>query len=356
MKPNPAFHNAAIYYFSGTGNAQKVSYWIANIFQENDIQTNVINIAEQRGKPIGRELPDMIGFCSPTHGFNFPPVMIHFILRFPATKEKSVFLVNTRAGMKMGKWFLPGLSGMTQYFYAVIFLLKGYKIAGMHPIDLPSNWISLHPGLKEKVVLSIMQRCKRISEKFAYKLVSGKRDFRALYDLLQDLLITPIAFAYYLVGRFVLAKTFYANRHCIHCDKCIKDCPIGAVKKIDQRPFWTYRCESCMHCMNNCPTNAIQTAHGVVFAVFYVVIAIIMKSVWNLLLHSEFSNLMTPLYANGFLKFTIESAVALVFLIIAYRLMHFLIKIPLIERIVVSTSLTSYKFWRRFKGNTIHID
>ena len=108
--------------------------------------------------------------------------------------------------------------------------------------------------------------------------------------------------------------------------------------------------------MNNCPTNAIQTAHGFVFAVFYIVIAVIMKSVWNLLINSTLSDVITPIYANGSLKFTIESAVAFFFLVLAYRMMHFLIKIPLIERIVTYTSFTSYKFWRRFKGNSIRIN
>ena len=201
-----------------------------------------------------------------------------------------------------------------------------------------------------------MQRCKRITETFALRLVSGKRDFRALFDLVQDLLITPIAFAYYFVGRFVLAKTFYADRDCTQCDRCINDCPIGAIKKVDHRPFWTYRCESCMHCMNNCPRNAIQTAHGFVFAVFYIVIAVLMKSGWNLIMNSALKPYFKPVYDIGFLKFTIESAIAFFFLVAAYYLMHYLIKIPVMEKIVRYTSLTSYKFWRRFKGNRIQFD
>lgn len=355
MSQNSVFQTAAIYYFSGTGNAEKVSRWIGGVFQKKGVKTEVVHILKQR-KLADMELPDLIGFCAPTHGFNFPPVMMHFLLRFPSSKGKSVFIVNTRAGMKMGKWFLPGLSGMAQYFYALVFWLKGYKVVGMRSIDLPSNWISLHPGLKQKVVLSIMKHCKAISEKFASRIVSGRKDLKALWDLIQDILITPIAFAYYLVGRFVFAKSFYADRNCIQCDKCINECTIGAIKKVDHRPFWTYRCESCMHCMNNCPTNAIQTAHGFIFAVFYIVIAVIMKIVWNILINSTLSEIMTPIYANGFLKSIVESVVVFFFLVLAYRIMHFLIKVPFIERIVSYTSLTSYTFWRRFKGNNIHID
>lgn len=355
MNPEINYKQAAIFFFSGTGNAEKVSYWMAKVFQANGIATSVISILKEN-KPNKGELPGLIGFCAPTHGFNFPPVMMHFLLRFPKSKGKAVFLVNTRAGMKMGKCFLPGLSGMAQYFYALVFKWKGYRIVGMRSIDLPSNWISLHPGLKQTVVMSIMHRCKSISEQFALRIINGKRDLRALFDLVQDVLITPVAFAYYLIGRFILAKTFYADRNCTQCNKCINECPIAAIKKVDKRPFWTYSCESCMHCINNCPSRAIQTAHGFVFAVFYLVIAVIMKVGWNFLMRSSYPNFVDFIYNNQMLKFTVESVVAFVFLLIAYWLMHYLIKIAPIERLISYTSLTSYRFWRRFKGNTIRMN
>ena len=54
--------------------------------------------------------------------------------------------------MKLAKLYLPGLSGATLLFAAIILRIKGYRIVGLRSIDLPSNWIFLHPGLKEKVV------------------------------------------------------------------------------------------------------------------------------------------------------------------------------------------------------------
>jgi len=76
-----------------------------------------------------------------------------------------------------------------------VLLLKGYRVVGMRPIDLPSNWISLHPGLREDNVRAIYERCAAITRRFAERLLDGKRDLRALWDLPLDLLIAPISFA-----------------------------------------------------------------------------------------------------------------------------------------------------------------
>ncbi len=89
----------------------------------------------------------LVGFCSPTHGFNLPPIVLTFIRNFPKVKNKDAFILNTRGGMKLYKLFLPGLSGIAQLLPALMLSLKGFRIVGMQPLDLPSNWLILHPGL-----------------------------------------------------------------------------------------------------------------------------------------------------------------------------------------------------------------
>lgn len=106
--------------------------------------------------------------------------------------------------------YLPGLSGATQLLAALVFVLKGYRVVGMRPIDLPSSWISLHPGLGEATIRAIYDRCEAVTRRFANRLLDGRRDLRALLDLPQDLLIAPIALGYYLAGRFFFAKSFIA--------------------------------------------------------------------------------------------------------------------------------------------------
>ncbi len=108
--------NLTIFYFTGTGNSGKVAEWISQVADELKVPCESISIAniDRRNfsklnlssKPNSRFL-----FISPTHGFNYPPVMMHFIMRFPKGTNK-IALLNTRGGLRIGKWVTPGLSGI----------------------------------------------------------------------------------------------------------------------------------------------------------------------------------------------------------------------------------------------------
>lgn len=336
-----------IYYFSGTGNALSVANWFKRIAvkEKHDVQIINISTIDYQFSPAPLE-GATIGFISPTHGFNFPPIMLHFIFRFPRAHQNNVFIINTRGGLKLGKYFIPGLSGLAQFFTALVLLFKGYRIQGMHPIDLPSNWISLHPGLKDKVIESIYDRRKKETEIFANKILDNKKDLRALRDIIQDLLVSPIGVLYYFLGRFFLAKTFIASGTCDDCGLCIKNCPVHAIKLIDNRPFWTYKCESCMQCMNQCPKQAIETAHGFTIAITSLINSVILFWFYKLV---NFPNWYHHTFQGWFLALILDSTIFLVFFIISYRIAHYLKRYKLVDKIMTYTSLTKIPFWKRYK-------
>lgn len=252
--------------------------------------------------------------------------------------------------MKLSKLFLPGLSGVALIFAALVLWIKGYRIVGMRSVDLPSNWISLHPGLKEPVIRSIFIHCRSITVKFANKLLAGKKVYRALYDLPQDLLVAPVSLAYYFVGRFVIAKTFIASAKCNNCGVCIEKCPVKAIKLVDNKPYWTYKCESCMQCMNNCPQRAIETAHGLLTLM---VILLNVSGFWVLfefLENSGYFIFSKGTFEAGFVDFVFQSAVFFLILVISYRLAHYLKRFRFFELLLTYSSFTKYKFWRRYKS------
>ena len=337
-----------IYFFSGTGNARNVAYWFSDVAREQKIPVETIDIAKIDRKKIQPSQPgSLVGFISPTHGFNYPPAMMYFIFRFPRSKGNRAFLMNTRAGMKLSKWFLPGLSGIALWLSSIVLLLKGYHIVGLRSIDLPSNWISFHPGLKENVVDSIYGHCKGITTKFASKILSGKRVYTAFRDIIQDLLITPVTIGYFFVGRFILAKSFYATNSCDKCDLCINNCPVKAIQTVDNRPFWSYRCESCMRCMNDCPKRAIETAHGYIIGIMILLNMGIIIWFWQLV-----GRLITIPANNGWAKTGVTLigwVLTFLVMVISYRIYHYLLRIPIIRQFFYYTSLTRYKFWRRYK-------
>ena len=346
-----------IYYFSGTGNARNAAIWIEDVAREKGLSTHLINIDRLKKIDIsGLTEKTLIGFCFPTHGFNLPPLMLRFIARFPKKGNFDFFLLNTRGGVKLNRLFILGLSGVAQLLPAIILWFKGYRIVGMQPLDQPSNWIFLHPGLKPKVIHSIYKRCYGIVNNFAEKILNGKKSYKALWSLPIDLALFPISMGYYFIGRFFLAKTLIATSDCDSCEACIIKCPAEAIKMVDKRPFWTYKCESCMRCINICPKRAIETAHGFSGLMVVVVYALLVPLIVYYLRDYK---VMQWVWESALFRQLWSVAVALVFILvlfIGYRILHFLLKYRFVERIISYSSLSRYKFWRRYKAPKNYIN
>lgn len=338
------YQKILIYYFSGTGNSKNVANWLSEIAKESQISVSTINITQIDRRNIPEpENNVLLIFISPIHGFNYPPIMLNFIWHFPRGKNK-IILMNTRAGMLLHKWVTPGLTGIAFYFSSLLLLNKGYRIKGMFPVDLPSNWISLHPGLNDKTITFIHRKMKAKINNFACRIFSGKSDFRSCKEIIQDVLVSPISVLYYFIGRFFLAKTFYASLSCDKCNSCKNNCPVKAIIEIDNRPFWTYRCESCMKCMSNCPKKAIETAHGFSLGI-WLLYSIVIIAIYNLE-----STIFSKTLSSQF-SLIIKSLIFLLIMYSGYWLMHYLLRYKLFEKLIVYSSLTKYKFWgRRYKA------
>ncbi len=342
--------NLQIYYFSGTGNARNVARWMDEEATSKGIHSEMISVSQNR---LAREMSTetMVGFISPTHGFNYPPLMLNFIIRFPhSLGRQSVFLMNTRAGMKIGNFYIPGLSGLALWLSALILWMKGYRIVGLRSVDLPSNWISLHPGYGPKTVSAMYMRCDKKIRQFAQQIFSGKKVYRAIYDIVQDLLVSPIAVIYFMIGRFILSKTLVASRDCNKCGICVKDCPVKAIYLVDGRPYWSFRCESCMKCMNSCPKRAIQAVHGMFTAILMLVNTLVIGTFYRHFPVSEWGIPGGDSFSVKLIRITVEGFLFFFFLVISYRLVHWLRRFRWFDALIIYTSLTKFRFWRRYKA------
>lgn len=339
------YGRVVVYYFSGTGNAYNVASWIRRRAQTDGRECEIIDItgleSRRSEKPAHGTLTV---FVSPVHGFNYPPVMLGFLARFPRGRG-DVALLNTRAGMKIGNWVTPGVSGVSMYLAALLLRFKGYSLRGMVPVDMPSNWISLHPGLNERTVRFIHQKMTVKVDKYTRRLLEGKRAFPALAEIVVDLAVSPVSVLYYCFGRFMLAKTNYASSQCNRCGSCIRECPVNAIVTVSGRPFWTMRCESCMHCMSYCPQQAIQAAHGffaVNMALFYLGV---------LYLVQRYLAAVVPKIHPLLYEWPVQFLMFMILLAGSYRLMHFLLRFRCFAKIMAFTSLTHYRFWgRRYRA------
>ncbi|MDD4235158.1 MAG: EFR1 family ferrodoxin [Bacteroidales bacterium] len=337
-----------LYYFSGTGNARRASEWMLAEAERKGIKTKLICIDRFTNIEIA-DFKDkaLIGFISPTHGFNMAPLMLKFIHRFPKGLDADIFVCNTRAGTKLYKWFLPGASGAALLYPSLMLRFKGYKSRGIIPIDLPSNWFLLHPALRPKVVKSMHLHYKQKCEKTMSGLINGKYYGKAWLDLPFDLILIPVSMLYYFSGRFMLAKSYFADHNCTGCGKCAKNCPVGAIEMRKGLPFYKITCESCMRCINNCPERALQTNH------------LLLLIVWGLLYYFAYlATKQIDIFLNidpyGFWGLLILIILVSCFGFISIPVFNFMFKLQrycVVRKILAKTSLTYYKFWRRYKFN-----
>ncbi len=337
------YDRLTIYYFSGTGNALTAGRWIAEAAVRKGMKADLLAIDRfGRIEPPLAAGKRLLGFCYPTHGFGIPWYMLKFILRFPVRARCDVFLMNTRAGSKIGRLFLPGVSGIAQLLPALILLLKGFRIRGLFPVDLPSNWTSVHPGYTPAAVAAIFDRSRAMTGRFSDAILPGKAAGRpnVLVMLPVDLLLAPIALMYFIYGRFWLAKLFFASSACDGCGLCADKCPTASIRMGGGRPYWRFSCESCMRCLNVCPRKAIQVSHLLAALIGVGGFFLPMALLYRLIDPSLPAALQEPV------NFAVNWLIYIGFIFLASGLAYWLVRSRVFNRLFTVTSLTRY--WRRY--------
>ena len=341
------YQEATLYFFTGTGNSYRVAAWMADAARSAGATVTVHPIGTAcPGEEIGEGETALLGLVMPTHGFTAPWPMLRFALRLPRRRGTHAVVVATRAGSKIGPVFTPGIEGTATYLIALILALKGYSIRGATGIDMPSNWIAVHPGLCPDTVAGIVARARDRVAGFTDAVLSGRRRFTGWFPLLVGLSFFLASLGYLLVGRFFLAKLFFASDRCTGCGLCAEHCPNNAIEMRGsgnrRRPYWTFRCANCMRCMAYCPTQAVEVSYLLAVGVYLLasVIPTMALLAW----------LVARVPALAFLsrtpRWVPESVYAIVALGLAYPLFHFLLRIAWVNRFFTLTALTHY--YRRY--------
>ena len=341
------YQEATFYFFTGTGNSYRVASWMADAARDAGAAVTVRPIeSAQPGEEIGAGEGALLGLAMPTHGFTAPWAMLRFALRLPRRANTHAAVVATRAGVKIGPVFAPGVEGTATYLTALILALKGYRVRGAIGVDMPSNWIALHPGLSPQAVAAIVARARVRTAGFVGTILSGQHRFAGWGDLLIGLLFFYVSLGYLLIGRFFLAKLFFASQRCTGCGLCAEYCPNGAIKMVgsgnDRRPYWTLRCESCMRCMAYCPTRAIEASHLLGVGAYLLAAAVPITGLLAWL--AARTSLLDFLEAVP--RWVLDSIYPVVALILAYPILHLLLKVAWINWLFTHATLTHY--YRRY--------
>ena len=337
-----------IYVFTGTGNTLRASHWLAEALRAEGESVSIVKI-EDEAKPIIDRQADCLILAAATHGFTTPWRMLRFIRALPPGNQRKVYLITTRAGVKIGPFFPAGVAASNGYLMATLLRLKGYMPRGLVNLDMPSNWFSLHPIQHPTSIAQILARARQkvqVMSQVIHRRGSAWIRLDNLYELFTAFVLAPISLLYLLVGRFGLAKAFFTNSACTGCGTCVRACPCDALqsKAKNQKPYWTLHCESCMRCAAVCPHGAIEASHSWLALIIFLTLP--SSALWLLQqLEGVFGFHLSlwvelPLYWC----FVMASIVA------GYHLLWLLSHTPVLRQLIYWSTLT--RFWKRYREPT----
>ncbi len=335
-----SYHHLYLYVFSGTGNTWQVARWIREEAEKSGVTADITLLpAEPPQDPASPTR--CIGLLTPAHGFTATWGMLRFALALPIRRGQPVFCAATRAGSRVWGLYLPGFEGTTCLLLALILWLKGYRVRGFAGFDMPSNWTALHAGYRPHTVSALIDRAQPSVRRFTERVLSGRWTFNWLPPLL-GLLVIQISVLYLLVGRFVLAKLFYADHRCTGCGQCTRDCPFRAIRMVSGRPFWTISCESCMRCMTACPHQSVQASHpwaALICAGSTVPVGVWLSAIWSRWLSGS---------APGWLLLVAGYVWTVSFACAAYMVFHAAMRWRPLNRLL--TACTPTRWYRRYRN------
>ncbi len=341
------YQKATFYFYSGTGNSYRVTSWIASAARDAGAAVTVRPIgAAHPAEEVGRGEMALLGLVMPTHGFTAPWPMLRFALRLPRRPRTHAVVVATRAGLKVGPIFTPGIEGSCTYLIALILAVKGYRVRGATGIDMPSNWLALHPGLSPRAVDGIVARAREKATRFTSTILSGGWRFTGWPSLLVGLWLFHISLAYLLIGRLFLARLLFASDRCTGCGLCAEHCPNHAIEMRGSggrgRPYWTFRCESCMRCIGYCPARAVEANYLLGVGAYLLAAAVPTTA----LLAGLTARVPALAFLNRAPRWVLESLLALAVLGLAYPLVHLALGVPWVSRFFTCATPTHY--YRRY--------
>jgi hypothetical protein len=91
-----------------------------------------------------------------------------------------------------------------------------------------------------------------------------------------------------------------------------------------------------MKCITDCPSKAIELAHGLI-----VILSILSSVSLSFLLRF----VLADFFHVAVVKILTFTILLIVFLFVFYRVQHILLRNKYLEKLILLTSLTHYKFW-----------
>ena len=258
---------SAIVVFSPHNNTLKVAEKIKSSFDEQGVESDLINLTGKSWDEISNfdysviENYDLLIVGSPVYAWEVIEPIEKFLLHLPTVKDKYVGLFVTY-GL---------ISGYALFQAAKLLNKKGYRILGAAKIvarhsmtfEEKDDPFRFHPNEKD------FEKIKYFTQSLVKKLNNSSPESIPLHALTPKSL-TIRFFSKFITryGMTLLPGVHFNGKPCIKCGKCAEFCPLKLIT-LEPYPKKDGKCIKCYNCLRVCPTNAYISPTMWTFDVFH---------------------------------------------------------------------------------------
>ena len=235
-----------IFYFTGSGNTQK----IANLYQESFFKENVPTTLFLITR-IHESLPDVqsfdyLGIAFPIHAFNSPLILEEFVKELPKVEAKPYFIIST-CGEPLH------LNDCASSNIERILKKKGYFLTNEYHYCMPYNIMFRHP---EDMAKKMYDTARALVPYHVKEILGHEASlyFRPIYASIVKTVLAIEQPAMRLNGHHFKVDM----DKCIRCMKCVNNCTASNITYDGTAFHFGKHCNMCTRCAFMCPKNAIS--------------------------------------------------------------------------------------------------
>lgn len=227
-----------IFYFTGTGN----SLYAASFLRMQDEElVDIAAATKQERYHYALRDGERVGFVFPTYCYTLADYILDFLRHVEIEGISYAFGVMTCGG---------GMGGAGACLKKALGE-KGIELNYLAQVVMTDNTV-FYWDLDDTDEIAVTQRKADETLAEIKSAVEGRKTIP---------IKGGIAEPFYRLMYHALMKTkaFHVTDECLHCEKCARECPSGAIEMKDGLPTWTKdKCVKCSACINRCPVRAIQ--------------------------------------------------------------------------------------------------
>jgi ferredoxin len=238
--------SASLYYFSGTGNSEKISLTFYKFMRDQVKSACSVHRIEDHidgnKRPVLQN--SIVGLITPIYFHILPKIVMKFLKSATFAPYTNVFII----GIPSSNHYLNRTALLQA---ASIIQKKGGIVYYENFILMPRNYIFKYPNI-------ISNKLNQIADKRISAIVTEilKLKERKISKSLIHFIFQITNIETYNKSK-VFGKNLSVLSNCIKCGLCIRQCPTKNIE-MDIGIKFRNNCTLCMKCIYSCPVNSIQ--------------------------------------------------------------------------------------------------